>query len=422
MSKNNRFSLNPFQFLNKGKEERRSNIGSIGSLLFGGSGSGSATSEKAMKIATVYRCVNVIADSIAMLPFQPFKTDSKGYKKMMINTPLYSILNCNPNKRMTRFTMIKTLITSMLLDGNAYLYIERENGNVKALHYIPPQLITINPPQNIVDPLSYTITGFREPISADDMIHIKNFSYDGIVGISTLKHGANVINLATYEENSASGFYSNGCNVSGILSVNAVMSPEAKQNLKKSWQESLNPESGNPSGLVVCEAGVNYTPLSINPEDAELLGSRKWSVSEICRLFGVPIPKAMLYENMSYSTLEQANLSFLSECLQPIMTKIEQEFEAKLFPSNCECTIDVKFDTKALLLTDKSSLGSYYTQMYNIGVYSVNEIRKELNLDEVEGGDSHVSQANLLTIQNIAHNVPANSDIQSENNKEIISE
>lgn len=417
---------NPFRVKRENKENR-TNIGGLGSLMFGGNTTGSYTSEKALKLATVYRCIEVISNSISMMPFQPFQTDKKGFKKLMVNTPLYNILNCNPNQRMTRVQFMKVLVTNLLLDGNAYAFIERENGNIKALHYIPSSYVTINPPENLIQPLTYTITGFSKIIEAKDIVHIKNFSYDGLIGISTLKHGINVLNLAQNAESSASGFYSNGCNVSGILSVNAVMSKEAKENLKKSWQQSLNPETGSLGGLVVCEAGVNYTPLSIDPSDAQLLESREYSVLEICRLFGVPPTKVFDYTKSSYSTLEQANLSFLSECIQPLCAKIEQEFEAKLFPNNCECIIDIKFDTKALLLTDKASLANYYTQLYNIGVYSPNEIRRELNLDAIEGGDNHFGQANLLTLDNIAKNVPSNSaietiDVNENNNKENISE
>ncbi len=154
-------------------EERRSGYGGIGALLFGGGSS--YTQDKALLLSTVYRCVNLISDSVAQLPFEPYKIDSKGYKKKFQKHPSYHVLNCEPNARMTRFTFIKLLISSMVLRGSGYAYIVRdEKGDVKELIYLPSEYVTIVPPKYIYQPITYKIISFDFELQDKYMIHLIN--------------------------------------------------------------------------------------------------------------------------------------------------------------------------------------------------------------------------------------------------------
>ena len=171
--------------------------------------------------------------------------DSSGYKIKFTSHPTYRLLNSEPNSRMTRFTFIKTLIVSTLLKGNAYAYIERDGeGNAVALHYIPTDLVTIIPPKTLQDNVAYSITGLSNLIEPCNMIHILNFSYDGINGISTLAHAKNTLSLAADSEAHASGFFKGGANLAGILTVQSTLTSKQKQDLKSSWQTAFSPTSG----------------------------------------------------------------------------------------------------------------------------------------------------------------------------------
>lgn len=184
-------------FRKKRKVEERSNP--FDYLMY--NSTGSYTESKALLLSTVYRCTEVISDSIAQLPLEPYKIDENGYKAKYVGHPTYSLLNREPNNKMTRFTFIKTMVVSMLLKGNAYAYIERDNkGNAKALHYIPSELVTIISPQTISDNIMYNVTGMANAIEACNMIHLLNFSYNGIVGISTLAHAKSTLGLAADSE------------------------------------------------------------------------------------------------------------------------------------------------------------------------------------------------------------------------------
>lgn len=396
-------------------EERRAGYGGIGALLFGGGGS--YTQDKAMLLSTVYRCVNLIADSVAQLPFEPYKVDSKGYKKKYQKHPSYHVLNCEPNARMTRYTFIKLLISSMLLRGNGYAYIVREpNGDVKELIYLPPEYVTIIPPKFIYEPVKYSVTGFDFEVPAADMIHLLNYSYDGVTGISTLSFARDTLELSSNSEEHARNFFGGGCNVGGILTVQASLNNKQKEDIKSSWYKAFNSNTGKTNGLALLEGNMTYQPISVNSKDAQLLETRAFNVVDICRFFNVSPVMAFDLSHSSYSTVEATNISFLSTTLQPVLSKIELEFKRKLFKNHSD--IDIKFDVAELLRTDKSSQSEYYQKMILNGVMSINEVRKELNLIPVKGGDTNFISANLLSLIACGSNVPANSMIRPETEQE----
>lgn len=389
--------------------ENRSHFGGFGALFFGGS---SYTNEKALNLSAVYRAVNLISESVAKLPLEPYQTDSEGYKIKLTQHPIYSVLNKKPNVRMTRFTFLKLMVSSMLLRGNAYAYILRDdNGTVKQLIYIPSEYVTVVPPRYLDEPVSYSITGIGEKVEAKDLIHIINYSVDGVVGISTLTYARLSLGLASDAEDHARGFYSGGCNVGGILKVNSSLTEKQKRDIKSSWMAAFNKDTGNPASIAILEGNMDYRPISINPADSQLLETRQFNVVEIARWFSVnPV---LLYDltKSSYNTVEAVQLSFLTDTLQPILEKFEEEFENKLFGDS---DIDIKFDVNQLLRADKQALAGYYNTLFNVGAVSVNEIRKELDMSPIEDGDNHFIQSNLLSIKEAANNRPSNSLLQSK--------
>ena len=369
---------------------------------------------KAMLLSTVYRCVEVISDSVAQLPLEPYKIDADGYRLKFTSHPSYRILNKEPNNRMTRFTFIKTLVVSTLLKGNGFAYIERDNkGNAIALHYIPSELVTIIPPTTIGENVMYNVTGLSNSVESCNMIHILNFSYDGITGISTLSHAKNTLGLAMDSESHASGFFKGGANLAGILTVQSTLTSKQKQDLKTSWQTAFSPTTGQPNGVAVLEGNMEFQPITVNPSDAQLLETREFNVIDICRFFGVSPVKAFDLSKSSYSTVEATNLSFLTDTLSPLLEKIELEFERKIYKPSEKESIDVRFDTSRLLRADKQSLANYYSTLFNIGVVSLNEIRKELDLASVEGGDNHFVQVNLMEVNKAAQNIPTNKNLEN---------
>lgn len=387
------------------KKQQPEERGVFDSLMY--NSNGSYTTNKAMLLSTVYRCVDVISDSVAQLPLEPYFIDSSGYKEKHVTHPTYYLLNREPNKVMSRFTFIKTLIISVLLKGNGYAYIERDNkGNAIALHYLDPDFVTI-----IDKPtLKYSVTGIGN-VEPCNIIHILNFSYDGMRGISTLQHARQTLGLAADSEGHASGFFKGGANLAGILKVQSNLTAKQKTDLKTSWQTAFNAQTGTPNGVAVLEGNMDFQPITVNPVDAQLLETRQFNVIDICRFFGVSPVKAFDLTNSSYSTVEATQLAFLTDTLAPLLEKIELEFVRKLYKPSERQNIEVKFDTSALLRADKTSLAEYYNKLFQIGAVTVNEIRKALDLPAIENGDKSFVQVNIMTLDNAVNNVPTDKAI-----------
>jgi HK97 family phage portal protein len=192
---------------------------------------GSYKESKAMRLSAVYRCVEVISDAIAQLPLEPYLIDKEGYKRKYKEHPTYNLLSKEPNKLMSRFTFIKTLVVSTLLKGNGYAYISRDNkGNATSLTLIPSDNVKLIYKDGNIE---YSILGFPSIVESINMIHILNFSYDGINGISTLSSARTTLGIAADSESHTEGFFKGGANLAGILKVQSSLSTDQKNDLKK---------------------------------------------------------------------------------------------------------------------------------------------------------------------------------------------
>jgi HK97 family phage portal protein len=291
----------------------------------------------------------------------------------------------------------------MLLKGNGYALIKREDGIPTELVYIPAEYVTTVTPVSYFEDIKYQIVGIDRLVEHTDIIHILNYTYDGYTGVSTINYAADTLNLSTYSENHARTFFNSGANVSGVLSVNSMLNDKQKKDIKESWAKTFN--SNNQSGgVAVLEGNMDFKPIQINPKDAQLLESRQFNVLDIARFFGVPATKLNSKEGATYNGIEAEQIAFLTDTIQPIIEKIEAEFERKLFTAKDRPFMDVKFDVANLLRVDIKSKAEYYAKMFQLGVYSPNEIRQELGYEGVENGDNHFVQVNLMTLEQFNKN------------------
>ena len=370
---------------------------------------------KAMLLSAVYRCTEVISDSVAQLPLEPYRIDSDGCKIKFTSHPTYNLLNREPNKNMSKFTFLKTMVVSMLLTGNAYALIDRdEKGNAKALYYIPTELVTILKPQNITDTISYSITGMKSVVEDCNIIHILNFTSDGYEGVSTLTYARKTLGLAMDAEANAEGFFKGGANVAGILKSNAPLTTKQKESLKSSWNSAFNGNTGTPNGVAVLDADLDFQAVTVNPSDAQLLETRQFNVIDICRFFGVSPVKAFDLTKSSYNTIEQMQLAFLTDTLQPLLEKFEGEFQRKLYKPSEKDNVVVRFSTAPLLRADKQSQANYYNTLFQMGVMTINEIRQELDLPHLENGNTSFVQVNVQTLKTATSDKPDNTNTIKE--------
>ena len=338
----------------------------------------------AMNISAVYRAVEIISDSIAMLPIKIKKLDADHYSELDNHTLNLVFKNAG---YLTKYNFIKLLIQSIMLRGNGFAYIERAgDGTVTGLRYLPSGDVQIHynkEKKELYYTCSYITKKRIEPIN---MIHLLKNSYDGVNGVSTLTYATRSINLSNNTENSANNFFTSGCNLAGILTVQGQLTDKQRDQIRSSWNQAY---SNGGAGLAVLQGNMDYKPIQLSAADSQMLESREFNITDIARFFGISPVLLGDLSHSSYSTIEATQNQFLLHTLNPYIVLVEEEFTRKLFkPSEKRLIIDL--DETALLKTDKSALAGYYGALLDKGVLCVNEVRKELGYSPIEGGDKHM--------------------------------
>ena len=333
----------------------------------------------AMSLSAVYRCVELISDSVAMLPIRV-----KDGNEMVSNHSLYNVLN-NRDNLITKYTLIKLLIQSVLLRGNGFAYIERNaDGSVKHLRYVESGDVTINYDKQH-GTLYYampTITTKRiEPVN---VIHLVKNSYDGVNGISVISYADGTLRITKAAEASSENFYSKGGNLSGVLTVQGQLNATQRQDIINNWNTAY---SGGGQGIAVLQGNMSYQPVQVNAHDAQLIEARQYNVRDIARFFGVA--PSMIGDNSgtTYKSIEAEQQAFILHTLMPYVTLLENEFSRKLLKGT-ETNFHIDLDENYLLRADKTATASYYSTMVNNGILTRNEARRELGLNPIDGGDT----------------------------------
>lgn len=359
--------------------------------------SGIGNSYGAMNISAVYRATEIISDNIAMLPIK-VKINNSRHLEELEEHPIYLAFN---DGLITKYTLIKLLVQSVLLKGNGFAYIERFNdGTVKGIRYLDSKDVQVHYSKQKQE-LHYTCTIFgNKHIEPCNMIHLLKNTYDGVNGLSVLSFATRSLNTANNTENSASNFFTNGCNLSGVLTVQGQLSAQQKQDIRNSWNQAYS-NGGN--GLAVLQGNMDYKPIQLSAKESQMLESRLFNVQDIARFFGIsPVLLGDLSHN-SYSTIEATQNQFLLHTLQPYITMIEEEFSRKLLKPS-ESNLSINLDETALLKTDKTAVASYYGTLLDKGILCINEVRRELGYSSIDGGDKHLIAYTDITQNTINEN------------------
>lgn len=359
------------------------------------------TQSKSLKLSTVYRCVNLISDSIASLPFNPYKY-KENWKYINYDGTLYNILNVQPNPYQSKFTFMKMVVLSMLLKGNSYIYIERvKTGEITSLSLLNADNIEL---RLIDNDIKYYDLITQKVYDKSQIIHILNYSNDGLLGVSTLTYAATSLEIAYNTDQHSSNFFKSGANLAGILRpLPGVNISETKaKNAKTNFITALNSELGGVSGsIVVLDSGLEYQPITISPKDSQLIESKQFNVIDICRFFNVP-PSLAFSETGKFSTAEQQGLDYLNNCLLPLIEKFENEFFRKLYLPSEWNTSDLKFDVENLVRLDAVTKADMLVKLHSVGGYTTNEVREKLNAPfPVTGGNRAFIQTNLQAVDNL---------------------
>jgi HK97 family phage portal protein len=350
------------------------------------------TPDSALTFSAVYSAVRVIAETIAQLPLNYFIKTNKG-REINNESPLQFLVHNEPNGVQTKYVFFDTLISTLLLYGNCYAYIQR-NGE-----QLPEALILIHP-----DDLNLKIKNGRvtyetrngEKYADSNILHITDMTLDGFTGQSRISAAADNIALGIAAQTYGKNFFESGGKISGILKHPGQLGPDAMQSLSQQWSRTYHSGAYGSFKTAVLEEGMDYKPIQLRPDEAQFLATRKFSILEISRIFRVPPHLLGDLERATFSNIEQQGIEFVTYCIQPLLTKIEQELNKKLIPEAAKRVSYFEHNTTALLRADSKSRSEYYAKLFSVGAISPNEIRRKENMNDIKNGEAYYVPMNML--------------------------
>ena len=418
-------------FKSRDKPQNRM-AGSSYAFFMGGTPSGKAVTERsAMQMTAVYSCVRILAEAVAGLPLHLYKYTDSGGKEKALDHPLYRLLHDEPNPEMSSFVFRETLMTHLLLWGNAYAQVIRNGkGEVIALYPLMPNKMSVDRDEN--GRLYYTYyrgsdeaiknKNFAVTLQPSDVLHIPGLGFDGLVGYSPIAMAKNAIGMAIACEEFGAKFFANGAAPSGVLEHPGTIKDPSR--VRDAWQSQFG-GSSNSGKVAVLEEGMKYTPISISPEQAQFLETRKFQINEIARIFRVPPHMVGDLEKSSFSNIEQQSLEFVKYTLDPWVIRWEQSIQRALLSQDEKAVYFVKFNLEGLLRGDYQSRMNGYAIGRQNGWMSANDIRELENLDRIpaeEGGDLYLINGNMLPLKNAGAfaNTPTDDGKEENPDEEVL--
>ena len=395
--------MNFFTKLFRSRDKPKNYLSGRLSFLFGQTSAGYAVNERsAMQVTAVYACVRILAEAIAGLPLGVYRYTENGSKEKVPDHPLYALLHDEPNPEMTSFIFRETMMSHLLLWGNAYAQIIRDGrGQVLGLYPLLPSKMDVSRADN--GELVYTYSrGMDEygskkrteqvELRRDDVMHIPGLSFDGLIGYSPIAMAKNAIGMALATEEYGSTFFANGATPGGVLEHPGVVKDPA--HLRESWHAQFS--GRNSHNVAVLEEGMTFHQMSIPPEEAQFLETRKFQIDEIARIFRVPPHMVGDLEKSSFSNIEQQSLEFVKYTLDPWVIRWEQAMHQALLKPDEKPALFFKFNVDGLLRGDYQSRMNGYAVGRQNGWLSANDIRELENMNHIseeEGGNLYLSQS-----------------------------
>ena len=380
------------------------------------------TVDAALQLSTVWACVRFVSETASTLPLKLYEETTDGGRVIAKNHPLYNVLCKTPNYEMTQSRFLQFVIASILLWGNAY--VEKKwnitGKRIIALDPLLPQHMRVSRNKaNGKLEYRYTIDGVTRLIDEKDMMHIRGFGVDGVMGVFTIDKGRETFGTAMAAEQTAGKFFENGLQTSGFLSTDQKIDDLKRKKLEGYLSRFMG--SSSSAKAMVLEQGMTYQGITMNPEAAQMLQTRAFEVEEICRWFRVlPIMIGHFDKQSSWaSSAEAQDVQILKYTFRPLLVNIEQEISRCLIGAVESDLIYPQFNVEGLLRADSVTRSSYYNSSLNNGWMSRNEVRAKENLPPIEGGDTYTVQSALMPLDRVGTNYSDNgsgNDAQTQPN------
>ena len=371
------------------------------SFLFGRTTSGKPVNERtAMQTTAVYACVRILAEAVASLPLHVYEYQDDGGKKLVHDHPLYYLLHDEPNPEMTSFVFRETLMSHLLIWGNAYAQIIRDGaGRVLGLYPLLPDKMEVQRDDKGNIYYVYSRNSDENPmfkeygnikLKAEDVLHIPGLGFDGLIGYSPIAMAKNAVGMTLACEEYGASFFANGANPGGVLEHPGVLKDPSK--VRESWNSVYRGVS-NAHKIAVLEEGMKYQQIGIPPEEAQFLETRKFQINEIARLYRIPPHMVGDLDKSSFSNIEQQSLEFVKYTLDPWVIRWEQSLQKSLLLPGEKGKYFIKLNVDGLLRGDYQSRMNGYAVGRQNGWFSANDIREMENMNPIpdeEGGNLYL--------------------------------
>ena len=371
------------------------------SFLFGRTTSGKPVNERtAMQTTAVYACVRILAEAVASLPLHVYEYQDDGGKKLVHDHPLYYLLHDEPNPEMTSFVFRETLMSHLLIWGNAYAQIIRDGaGRVLGLYPLLPDKMEVQRDDRGNIYYVYSRNSDENPmfkeygnikLKAEDVLHIPGLGFDGLIGYSPIAMAKNAVGMMLACEEYGASFFANGANPGGVLEHPGVLKDPSK--VRESWNSVYRGVS-NAHKIAVLEEGMKYQQIGIPPEEAQFLETRKFQINEIARLYRIPPHMVGDLDKSSFSNIEQQSLEFVKYTLDPWVIRWEQSLQRSLLLPGEKGKYFIKLNVDGLLRGDYQSRMNGYAVGRQNGWFSANDIREMENMNPIpdeEGGNLYL--------------------------------
>lgn len=392
--------IRSFFGIGQARDKPVNTAGSGYSFMFGRTTSGKPVNERtAMQTTAVYACVRILAETVASLPLHVYEYKDGG-KELVYDHPLYYLLHDEPNPEMTSFVFRETLMSHLLLWGNAYAQIVRDgSGRVLGLYPLLPNKMDVDRDNRGRIYYVYSRDTNENPmfkdygdikLRAEDVLHIPGLGFDGLIGYSPIAMAKNAVGMTLACEEYGASFFANGANPGGVLEHPSVLKDPSK--VRESWN-SVYRGTNNAHKIAVLEEGMKYQQIGIPPEEAQFLETRKFQINEIARLYRIPPHMVGDLEKSSFSNIEQQSLEFVKYTLDPWVIRWEQSLQKSLLLPGEKNKYFIKLNVDGLLRGDyQSRMNGYATGRQN-GWFSANDIREMENMNPIsdeEGGNLYL--------------------------------
>jgi HK97 family phage portal protein len=391
------------------RDKPKDTVGSGYSFMFGRSTSGKPVNERtAMQTTAVYSCVRILAEAIASLPLHIYKYKEGGGKELVYDHPLYTILHDEPNPEMTSFVFRETLMSHLLIWGNAYAQIIRDGaGRVLGLYPLLPNQMDVDRDEHGRLVYTYSRQSDENPnfkvtgdikLRSEDVLHIPGLGFDGLVGYSPIAMAKNAVGMTLACEEYGASFFANGANPGGVLEHPGVLKDPSK--VRESWN-SVYRGTNNAHKIAVLEEGMKYQQIGIPPEEAQFLETRKFQLNEIARLYRIPPHMVGDLDKSSFSNIEQQSLEFVKYTLDPWVIRWEQSLQKALLLPGEKGNYFIKLNVDGLLRGDYESRMNGYSVGRQNGWFSANDIREMEDMNPIpdeEGGNLYLINGGLCKL------------------------